>query len=288
MTDTQRQTLKVMAVTLLLLLVASSLLFAAQQEQELTKTFIPDASRPMTARIRGDAAEITIKGLPHGREGRARYRYDGEKFSGLLEWDAERNLFEAEVDMGGLDWDSDDDHHQSELEILLPPRAPVDLDLDLKFGVVELDGEELDLSGCAIDLWAGELNADFPVPLTNVMQRMTIDVKMGELNVRGLGNVPFDVLDMNGFAGTTLLDFSGSVAMRREVRVDLEMGEIEIIVPAGMKVEARIAKFIAELDLPSGWRRDGRYASTPDTRRGDGELYLDIRGGLGTITIRER
>ncbi len=289
MTTPQRQTLKALVITLLMLLLASSMLFAAQQQQEtLTKTFVPDASRPMTARVRGDAAEITIKGLPHGREGRARYRYHSRRFSGTLSWDAERNLFEADVDMDGLSFDPEEEESESDLEILLPPNVPVDLDISLKAGVVELDGSGLDLSGCAIDLWAGELNAEFPDPLEKVIPRLTVDLKMGELNLAGLGNVPFEVLDINGFAGSTTLDFSGSVRMRREVRVDLEMGEIRIVVPAGMRVEARIARFIAEVDLPQGWRQDGRYASSPGASRGESDLWLDIRGGLGSITIVER
>jgi len=288
MTESQQQTLKALLVTLLLLFVGSSLLFADQPQEELGKSFVPDTSRPMTARVHGDAAEVSIGTIAHGEEGRARYRYYERRFSGLLEWDAERNLFQATVDMNGLNFDADEKESESDLELLIPAAAPVDLEIDLKAGVIELDGSDLNLSGCEIDLWGGELTADFPKPLTRPIDFMAVGVRMGELTLSGLGNIPFRELDINGFAGQTTLDFSGSVAMQREVRVDLEMGEIEIIVPRGMQVEARIARFIAEVDLPSGWRHDRRYASTPGTQRGEADLYLDIRGGVGSITIRER
>lgn len=290
MTQTEKQALKTIAITLLLLLAATSLLFAGAQERVITKTFTPDSSRPLLLKVHGDAGDVKIERVIRGREGRARYRYDEDRYSGTMEWDPELNRLETTIDMDGVNYDKDEEDNESELEILLPRTSPVDLDLSLKAGMVYLDGDGLEFSGLELMLWAGELQAVFPTPSGGVIPRANVDVKLGELNLEGLGNLAIELLDINCTAGMCTVDLTGSVSMKREVRVDLELGEITVIVPKGAAVEARISKlgFLAEVNIPDGWSKNGRYAYSPSARRGEVDLRLDIRGGIGEINIEER
>ncbi|MFC1628358.1 hypothetical protein ACFL3H_04500 [Gemmatimonadota bacterium] len=290
MNTTEKQALKTIGLTLFFLLTATTLLFAGVQEKVITKVFSPDRSRPLLVKVRGDGAEVAISAVERGREGRARYRYDEAFFSGIMEWDPDQNRLETILDMEGLDFDSDDDNQESTLDIMLPKGAPIDLDFTLKAGVVDLDADGLEFSGLEISLWAGELQVNFPTPSRSVIRRANVDVKMGETVIEGLGNVAIEMLDVNGFAGVCTLDLTGSVKIRRQVRVDMEMGEITVIVPKGATVEARISKlgFLADVDLPRSWDRDGRYAYSPGTHSGEADIKLDIRGGIGQITIVER
>jgi hypothetical protein len=141
-----------------------------------------------------------------------------------------------------------------------------------------------------VEMWGGELAAKFPTPSAEVMDRVNIDVKMGETRITGLGNLAFEHLDVNGFAGEMTIDFNGSIRRERFARIDLEFGAVTIIVPKGLAVEARIGKwgFLAEVSIPAGWGRDGKYAYSPASKESDIELNLDIRGGVGEITIIER
>lgn len=287
MSYSERQALKTLAITLLLLLAASTLLFAAVTVQEMEKRFLPDRDRPLQVRIRADGAEVQIASPEGVREGRARYRFDPKHFSGSLAFDPDQNLISAELDMEGVNWDSDVD--PSELSMLIPRSQLLDLDCSMKAGVVDLDGEGLRFQDMELDLWAGEMSARFPAPSPGDMKRVVVDVKMGETDLEGLGNLAFSELDVNGFAGEITLDFSGMLRMKRRARVDLEMGSITVYVPSDMAVEARIGKlgFLAEVDLPNGWERDGKYAFSPSARGQEPDLFLDIRGGIGEITIRE-
>lgn len=290
MTHTEKQALKTIVITIFLLLAATSLLFAGVQERVVTKNFVPDPSRPLLLKVQGDAAEVNIERVTRGREGRARYRYDEDRYSGTLEWNPERNRLESTIDLDGVGYDKDEENYESELEILLPRTSPVDLDLSLKAGAVYLDGEGLEFSGLELMLWAGELQAEFTTPSREVIPRANIDVKLGELDLEGLGNLAIEVLDINSTAGVCTIDLTGSISMKREVRVDLEIGEISIIVPRGAAVEARISKlgFLADINTPYGWSKDGRYYYSPSAGRGDIDLRLDIRGGIGEISIEER
>ncbi len=289
MSKSERQALKAIVVTVLLL-AATTLLSAQSQPQMITKSFTPDIGRPLSVKIRGDGAEIMIKGAARDGEGRARYRFDEEHFTASLEWEPEKNTFRAILDMDLHSFDTDDEEHESELKVLLPRRPEVDLDCSLKAGVVDLDGGGLTFNELELALWAGELKATFPTPSNKVIGRVEVDVKLGEMHLNELGNLACEELDVNGFAGEMTLDFSGSVSMRREARIDLEIGQITIYVPKGMAVQARISKlgFLAEVDIPGGWRKEGRYVYSPGTSRGEAELRLDIRGGIGAITIVER
>lgn len=290
MSNKEKQALKVILVTLVLLLVTSSMLFAQGQLQVLSKSFTPDTDRPLRVKIRGDGAEILLKSVARNGQGRARYKYHEDQFSGTLDWVPERNLFEAELDMRMSSFDTDDEGHESKLEILLPRNPEVDLDISLKAGVLKLDGENLTFGNLDLALWAGELDASFPSVSRKVIDRIDIDVKLGELHMENLGNLGFEFLDVNGFAGEIVLDFNGELKMHREVRVDLELGSMTIIVPVGMTVRARISKlgFLAEVHVPGGWRRDGRYAYSPGASRDVVDLRLDLRGGIGEIVIREK
>ncbi|MFC1559045.1 hypothetical protein ACFL39_00455 [Gemmatimonadota bacterium] len=290
MNTNEKQALKTIGLTLFFLLTATTLLFAGVQEKVITKVFTPDRSRPLLVKVRGDGAEVAISAVERGREGRARYRYDEEFFSGIMEWDSEENRLETILNMEGLDFDTDDDNQESNLDIMLPTGVPIDLDFTLKAGVIDLDADGLEFSGMEISLWAGELQAAFTTPSRTVIRRANVDVKMGETVLEGLGNLAIEMLDVNGFAGVCTLDLTGSIKMRRQVRVDMEMGEITVIVPEGVAVEARISKlgFLADVDLPRGWDQDGRYAYSPGAHRGEVDIKLDIRGGIGQITIVER
>jgi hypothetical protein len=241
-------------------------------------------------RIKGDGAEILMESVVRSAEGRARYRFHEDQFSGTLDWIPERNLFEAELDMQVSSFDTDEEDHESELEVLLPRSTDIDLDVSLKAGVIKLNGENLTFDDLQLALWAGELNASFPSVSRKVIDRVEVDVKLGEMRLENLGNLGFEMLDVNGFAGEIVLDFNGELKMRREARVDLEMGSMTVIVPEGMTVRARVSKlgFLAEVNIPRGWRRDGRYVYSPGASRDDADLRLDLQGGIGEIVIRER
>ncbi|MFO7768209.1 MAG: hypothetical protein R6W82_04535 [bacterium] len=285
----ERQAVKTLAITLLFLLAASTLLFAAAAVQEIEKRFRPDPDRPLLVRVRGDGAEVEIASPERVREGRARYRCDPRHFSGSLVFDAEENLISAGLDMDGLNREDSGDS-PSELSVLVPRGQRVALDCSMKAGMVDLDGEGMVFEDLGLKLWAGEMSARFPVVSPGHMKRVVVDVKMGETDLEGLGNLAFRELDVNGFVGEITLDFRGSLRMRRRARVDLEMGSITVCVPAGMAVEARIGKmgFLAEVDIPGGWSSEGKYAFSPTARGQEPDLLLDIRGGIGEIKILER
>ncbi len=289
MTDRERIALRTVIATVLLLLAATSLLFAGDRQEEITKRFVPAADRPLKIQVRGDGAEVEIASIRRGGEGRARYRFTPENFDGSLSWDAEGNMLTAVLDVRNLSGNEEDDQ-ESDLDILIPRTALVDLDFSIKGGVLDINGEGMRFVDIGVEMWGGELSADFPTPSPEMRERVEIDVKMGETRISGLCNLAFDRLDVNGFAGEMWLDFSGSIRKERSARIDLEFGTITIIVPKGMGVEARIGKwgFLAEVDVPDNWGRDGKYVYSPAASERGVELSLDIRGGVGEITIIER
>jgi hypothetical protein len=290
MTERERSALKVLLVTVILLLTATSLLFAQTPPEEVTKTFRPAGRQALKVDVRMEGGELKLSAVPRGDEGRARYRYDPERFSGELRWDAEANAFTAITDMrmrAGKDNDVDRD---SELEILVPRAAPLELDLDVTWGTIELQGKDLRFDALSIDMTGGELKADFPARSASDLRRITLDLNMGEMDVSGLGNLSWETLDVNGSIGSLTLDLTGELRMERRATIDLEIGEIVVYVPKGIAVEARISKwgFLANVEYPDDWRRDGRYVYAPGAERRRADLYLDIRGGIGDISIRQR
>jgi hypothetical protein len=81
MTEAERRTLKAFLITVLLLLAATSLVFAQVETQEITRTFRPDARRPLKVEVRMEGGELHLSAVPRGQEGRARYRFRRRMFS---------------------------------------------------------------------------------------------------------------------------------------------------------------------------------------------------------------
>ena len=293
MTEDEQRALKLFLITVLLLLTATSLVFAQADPAEITKTFRPDIRRPIKVDVRMDGGELHFSAVPRGSEGRARYRYNRERFGGELSWDPEENALVAITDMSGLRIESGSDstdRSESSLEILIPRGALVELDLDVKWGYIDLNGEDLRFDGLSVDITGGEFKADFPTRAETKLHRIDFELSMGEMDVKGLGNLSWETLDVNGAMGSIDIDLTGGLNMPRRATIDLEIGEMVITVPADRVVEARVSKwgFLANVDYPAGWEHDGRYLYSRGRGEQKTDLFLDIRGGIGDITIRQR
>jgi hypothetical protein len=293
MTETEQRALKAFLITVLLLLTATSLVFAQADPAEITKTFRPDTRRPIKVDVRMQGGELHFSAVPRGAEGRARYRYDQKRFEGELRWDQEENALVAITEMHGLHIESSPDstdRSESSLEILVPRGAVVELDLNVKWGYIDLDGEDLKFDALAVDITGGEFIADFPTRAETRLRRIDLELSMGEMDVKGLGNLSWETLDVNGAMGSLDIDLTGGVEMTRRATIDLEIGEMTVTVPADRKVEARVSKwgFLANVDYPESWEHDGRYLYSRRRDEGKTDLFLDIRGGIGDITIRQR
>ncbi len=293
MTESEQRALKAFLITVLLLLTATSLVFAQADPAEITKTFRPDSRRPIKIDVRMEGGELHFSAVPRGAEGRARYRYDQKRFGGELRWDQEENALVAITDMHGLHVESgpdSTDRSESSLEILIPRGALVELDLNVKWGYIKLDGEDLRFDALAVDITGGELIADFPTQAETGLRRIDLELSMGEMDVKGLGNLSWETLDVNGAMGSLDIDLTGGLEMTRRATIDLEIGEMTVTVPADRRVEARVSKwgFLANVDYPDSWERDGRYLYSRRRDEGRIDLFLDIQGGIGDITIRQR
>jgi hypothetical protein len=293
MTETEQRALKVFLITVLLLLTATSLVLAQAGPTEITRAFRPDTQRPIKVDVRMEGGELHFSAVPRGQEGRARYRYNSERFGGELRWDPEENALVAITDMRGLRVESgpdSSDHSESSLEILIPRGALVELDLNVKWGYIELDGEDLRFDALSVDITGGEFKADFPTRAETKLRRIDFELSMGEMDVKGLGNLSWETLDVNGALGSIDIDLVGGLDMPRRATIDLEIGEMIVTVPADRVVEARVSKwgFLANVDYPTGWERDGHYLYSRGRSERRTDLYLDIRGGIGDITIRQR
>jgi hypothetical protein len=179
--------------------------------------------------------------------------------------------------------------HESDLEILVPRDTPIELDLQVKWGYIDLNGEDLRFDALAVDIMGGEFKADFPTRAETRLRRIDFELSLGEMNVKGLGNLSWETLDVNGSMGSLTIDLCGGWSLPRRATIDLEVGEMIVTVPADRGVEARISKwgFLANVDYPDGWEHDGRYVYSRG-RDQKTDFYLDIRGGIGDITIRQR
>lgn len=123
-----------------------------------------------------------------------------------------------------------------EVTIKLPKDVPLDLDVTTDMGGVqaELGGLWLRTASFHFDKAGFELNVS--EPLREPMESLTIGGSMGGVEAVGLGNASPQRLDLDCRMGGVELDLRGEWRNDSDVRVDVDMGGVAVIVPRDVDV----------------------------------------------------
>lgn len=123
-----------------------------------------------------------------------------------------------------------------EVKVSLPSDVVLDLDVTTDMGGVEaeLGGLWLRTADFHFDKAGFELKVS--EPLREPMERLTIEGSMGGLEATSLGNASPAVVALDCRMGGVELDLRGDWRNDADVRVDVEMGGVAVIVPRDVEV----------------------------------------------------
>ncbi len=173
----------------------------------------------------------------------------------------------------------------NEWDLRLGKDVPLNLELLFAAGSIQTELGGVPLRQLRIELAACEARVEFNEPNPEFCEHFEISVGMAEAKFRGLGNVNFEKLTVEGVAEDLLLDFHGEWFRPATVRVDGGLGDITLVVPREISVVVDDQSGIfSDFDAPGFHQRGDRYSS--DGHWDEPTLRIELDHVFGGVRLR--
>ncbi len=130
----------------------------------------------------------------------------------------------------------------------------------------------------------GAANVELSFSELNQVEMSTLRYETGASDVQlsGLANANFSILDFSSGAGDYKLDFSGELQRDASIKISSGLSNITIVVPEGVHAVVTVDSGASNVNTGSGWSRNGNVYEQ------DGEgptLTFVIEIGAGNVTL---
>lgn len=228
----------------------------------LSKSQPPSGEKSLQAEVRFDIGTVEI-GAEKGPN-----IYD-------LDLDYDRSTYEPEVDYlpgthGRLIFRLTSNHkiglrtdaHQNRARLNLTESLPLNLKVDSGVGETRLALSGLRVESLNIVAGVGDARISMYEPNAVVCSSVRIKNGVGGMNAVGLGNLNFDDFEFEGGVGGATLDFSGAWKRNADVRIQVGVGGVRVLVPReiGVRVDAE-KNFLSGMHLEDFEKRDSAHFS---------------------------
>ena len=214
--------------------------------------------------------------------------YPREKCDIDIRYNDRRGQLDIVVD--NKEWNMNEKNGEKAPKILLElPHGPeISLAAHIKAGEIKFELGDLTLVDFELRNWAGETTVDFSEPNRTTMRTFDVNVKVGEVRLKNLGNALFEEADINSGIGELSVDFSGRGLDRSMARIDLDIGETKITVPQEIGTKLKVSKFLflSDVNYPNWFEKRGNYYYSENYDESDKSLYLMISTGIGELGIK--
>ncbi len=237
-----------------------------------------------------DAGEIKVRQNEIDDQCHVRIQYNTDHAEADIRFNEKKNALDVIVDYDSwksVGKDQEDHNRGPEILIELPSSAILDINAKLKAGEFDMRLGGLKIRSFQFTNWAGEADINFATPNQIEMETLDINFKVGELDIRNLGNARFKEADINSGIGELNIDFRGDMLERAMARIDLDIGETQITVPEEVGSKLRVSKFLflAEVNYPHWFEKRGKYYYSENYSDSEKNLYLIISAGIGELSI---
>lgn len=172
----------------------------------------------------------------------------------------------------------------------LAPDVPLELTVDTGAGETHLDLTGLNVDRVSITHGVGRLKVTIDESQETVCRSMDIACGVGEMELRGLGNLMPETIDIKGGLGRAWLGFDGVRPGRTQARMVVGIGNLDIELPADFGVRVLTAGDASDslcIPMEHFERRAGAYVN-PAYRDARQVVELSMKPGLGNATLKIR
>jgi hypothetical protein len=226
------------------------------------------------------AGKMFIMPAADGALYKATLRYDADSFKPLTQYQDGRLRIGIEGgSVRGRNMKS------GQLDLAISPKVP--LDLDLKFGAVQavVDLGGLRVRDAHIQTGASETHLRVGKPNMERCGVFKLEVGAADFNAEGLGNLNCASYDVDGGVGDVRLDFNGAWRVDTDVKVDMGLGQLTLVLPRGLGVKVEKGGFLASFDSEGLIKRGNAYYSENWEKAGN-RVSFNIDAAFGAIRIQ--
>lgn len=162
----------------------------------------------------------------------------------------------------------------------------VPMDLDLQFGAVraDLDLGGLSLTRLEVSTGASESTVDVSEPNDLAMEKARFEVGAADFDLRHLGNLNADRIEVSAGVGEVTLWFNGDWRRDAAVKLDMGLGSLELRFPEGLGVSLHKDSFLTSLDSQGLVKRGDRYYSL-DWDTAKRKIDIDLNAAFGSVSV---
>ena len=146
----------------------------------------------------------------------------------------------------------------------------------------ELGG--LSLTGLSIKEGAAHTELSFDSPNLVEMSVMRYETGASNAKISGLANANFSTLIFESGAGDYTLDFSGELQRNANVSIETGLSNLTLVIPPDMAAELTIEGTLTNVNVDSGWSRNGDYYSKEGSSP---TLTIVVQMSAGNLTITD-
>jgi len=269
-------------------LMVAGLAVAADLHAQTWKTVT--ASRQVTdedglrVRVEYGAGALEIRRGDAGLLYSAFFQFDGDRSAPRTEYEKGRLVVGlSAVESRGVDpddWPSD-----TSLELALAPGLPLDLEMNFGVGRADLDLTGLSLRGLTVNTGASESVIRVEEVNPEPMKSAEINVGAADLQVRGVGNLNVERLEVKSGLGSVLLRLDGRWPRDATVYIGMGLGALELQVPGSLGIRLRRpGSFLAAIDT-EGLERRGDFHESANWGSAARKVEIEIAAVLGSVDV---
>lgn len=172
--------------------------------------------------------------------------------------------------------------------VRLTDQIPISFDIELGVGKGDFDCSGLLIRNFVLSTGASSVNLRFPQPNRVQIDNMKIETGVSKFVGESLGNANFRSFQFSGGVGSYTLDFTGELRREVDVKVEVGLGSVTIVVPRD--VGARILyqeSWVSKIDLDRDFeeKRDGQYFSD-NYNTASSRMNISVESGFGHVRVR--
>jgi hypothetical protein len=257
--------------------------------EKRTESYRTDPSKPLEIVLEISVGRLVVEPAESADTVSIGLEFTEGKFRGRVDYNERRQRLS--VRLSKRSWKAGknvEEHDKADVTVRVPHGVEVFLDSRLKAGEADYRLGGLRLKAVDLTTWAGETDVEFAVPNAVPMDQLVVDTKVGEIDLRQLGNARFREAYIDGGIGELRADFSGAVEPDCRAKIDLDIGEAVLTLPqsAGVRVAVGgMTSFMSAKQISGGLTRRGRYYYSEDYDTRPEKCTFVVTPGLGELRI---
>jgi hypothetical protein len=177
----------------------------------------------------------------------------------------------------------------NDLNLRLNDAVPLDLEISTGVSDAHMDMTDLDIRRLRLRGGVGRTDVSFDHAAEVPMESLDVDSGVGNLTMRGLGNVRVARMRVNGGVGKTELDFTGDLKeTRNDTEINVGVGHVRLTLPREGEVTIEgEGGLLSNISAP-GFEKEGHTYTHRSAEAGAARIFIRVRSGVGGVSVELR